>query len=151
MKLQTVVLVIAVLIILLAVIFVVTFLIVDKKSLKSQQIISPSPPLDSNGDSSILDSRLASFETNYQDGILIYRGVVQLPTPCHKLGEKTIVLESRPEQVRIDLRIVDPDPEVFCTQIIQPKEFSGEVRVSQEAIVSVYVNGEKAGSTKLRK
>jgi len=52
-------------------------------------------------------------------------------------------MESFPEQVRIDLTIIEPEPDVICAQVIQMQEFSGELKVSKDAIVSVYLNGEK--------
>lgn len=91
----------------------------------------------------IADSRLSGFETNYEQGVLKYKGVVQLPTPCHDLKHKVSIMESHPEIVRIDLTIIDPLPEMLCIQILQMKEFLGEVKVSKDAIVSVYLNDQK--------
>ena len=75
--------------------------------------------------------------------MLKYEGTVALPTPCHSLKQEVKVMESYPEQVRIDLTVENPSPEKFCAQQITQKEFSGEVKVSEKATVSVFLNGEK--------
>ena len=74
---------------------------------------------------------------------LSYDGAVMVPTPCHTVKDEVIVAESFPEQVRIDLKVVNPDPSKVCTQVVTNKEFSGMAKVSSEAQVSVYLDGEK--------
>ncbi|OGY26481.1 MAG: hypothetical protein A2Z11_02575 [Candidatus Woykebacteria bacterium RBG_16_43_9] len=91
----------------------------------------------------VVDSEKVSLKTNFKNGLLKYSGTVQLPTPCHKLKKDVIVAESFPEQVQISLEIVEPDPGRVCTQVITEKEFSGELEVSENASVSVSINGEK--------
>ena len=68
---------------------------------------------------------------------------VEVPTPCHEIRQETKIMESYPEQVRIDLSVVDPAPGIICVQQITQKEFSGEVKVSESATVSVNLDGEK--------
>ena len=81
------------------------------------------------------------LNTTYENGVLKYSGIVQLPTPCHKLKDETGVLQSFPEQVQIRLVVEPPKPGIDCAQVITEKEFSGEVKVSSKAVVSVYLNG----------
>ena len=82
-----------------------------------------------------------TLKTTYENGILKYSGTVQMPTPCYKLKDETGVLESFPEQVQIRISIVQTRD--ICAQVITPKEFSGEARVSEKATISVYLNGKK--------
>jgi len=84
------------------------------------------------------------LNTLWANGTLKYSGSVTFPTPCHTLVSSAKVLESHPEQVRIDL-IADADespPSTVCAQVITAKDFSGEVKVSKDATVSVYLDGE---------
>src|SRR3972149_10520681 len=83
------------------------------------------------------------FQKSYEDNLLKYQGTVTLPSPCHSLKQETKVMESFPEQVRLDLTIENPVPGSVCAQQITQKEFSGEAEVSESATVSVYLDGEK--------
>jgi len=83
------------------------------------------------------------FQKSYEDNLLKYQGTVEVPSPCHNLIPETKVMESYPEQVRIDLTITDPSPGIFCTQQITQKDFSGEHKVSEGVKVTVFLNGEK--------
>ena len=91
----------------------------------------------------VVSSKKISLKTSFKNGNLEYSGVVQLPTPCHKLDIQTTVAQSFPEQVQISLKIIDPDPEMLCASVIEEKEFSGQLQVSANASISVSLNGEK--------
>lgn len=84
-----------------------------------------------------------TLKTSFKNGKLEYSGSVQLPSPCHKLDIQTTIAESYPEQVHISLKIMDPDPETLCASVIVEKEFSGELKVSANASISVSLNGDK--------
>ena len=84
-----------------------------------------------------------TFEKNYENNLLKYAGTVEVPSPCHDIRQETKIMESFPEQVRIDLSIDNPTPGNVCAKQITLKEFSGEIKVSESATVSVYLNGEK--------
>lgn len=86
------------------------------------------------------------LKTKYEGGRLKYTGTVQTPTPCHTLKDETKVLESFPEQVQIRVLITYPSlsPNAgICAQVITDQEFSGEVTVSKEAVVFVYLDGKE--------
>ena len=104
----------------------------------SSSIINQTPK---NGWKTVIQTNQITVRTKYENGVLKYEGTVQMPTPCHNLKDETVVLESYPEQVQIRLTIQKPKPDVVCAQVITPKEFSGEVKVSERAVVSVYLNG----------
>ncbi|MDP2720707.1 MAG: hypothetical protein Q8O75_02080 [bacterium] len=93
--------------------------------------------------SSSASLKKVNLKTSYKNGVLTYSGFVQLPSPCHKLKEETLVIESFPEQVQVRLTIQDPDPTMMCAQVVTEKEFSGEVKVSEKATISVFINGKK--------
>lgn len=91
----------------------------------------------------VVNSKKVSLKTSFKNGKLEYSGTVQLPSPCHKLDIQTTIAESYPEQVYISLKIIDPDPNMLCASVIEEKEFSGELKVSANASVSVSLNGER--------
>lgn len=79
----------------------------------------------------------------YQDGVHIWEGSVSLPTPCHRLESPSVtVAESYPEQVRITL--VSRPPAGPCAQVITEKTFTANFKASQNASVSVTLDGKPA-------
>ena len=90
----------------------------------------------------IVSSNKVSLKTNFKNGLLNYSGSAQLPTPCHELDVQTTVAESYPEQVQVRLKIQDPKEGTNCAQVVTEKEFSGQLQVSKNASVSVYLNDE---------
>ena len=83
------------------------------------------------------------FQKSYEDNLLKYQGTVEVPSPCHDIRQETKIMESFPEQVRIDLSIENPTPDNVCAQRITQKDFSGEVKVSESASVLVFLDGKK--------
>jgi len=84
-----------------------------------------------------------TFQKSYEDNLLKYRGTAEVPSPCHNLKQETKVMESFPEQVRIDLTVENPTPGNVCSQQITQKEFSGEIKVSENAKLTVFLDGKK--------
>src|SRR3989338_3823822 len=84
-----------------------------------------------------------TFQKSFEDNLIKYKGSVEVPTPCHDIRQETKIMESYPEQVRIDLSMVDPVPGIICVQKIAQKDFYGELKVSESATVSVYLDGQK--------
>lgn len=77
---------------------------------------------------------------SFRDGTHTLFGSIDLPTPCYTLSTDVIVAESFPEQVTIDFK-AEVDPDIMCTQVISPSEFSVEVDVSEDATFSTRFNG----------
>ncbi len=102
---------------------------------------------DTDKSKTIVDTDQITVKTIYENGVLKYSGTVQLPTPCHEIKDETDVF--RPlsldgvEQVQIRITTEITDTSTICAQVITDKEFSGEVKVSEQAIVSVYLNDKK--------
>lgn len=84
-----------------------------------------------------------TFQKSYEDNLLKYQGKVEVPSPCHDLRQETKIMESFPEQIRLDLTVENPAPGNVCAQQITKKDFSGEIKVSESATVSVFLDGEK--------
>ena len=84
-----------------------------------------------------------TFEKNYENNLLKYAGTVEVPSPCHEIRQETKIMESFPEQIRLDLTVEKPAPGNVCAQQITLKNFSGELKVSENASVSVFLDGQK--------
>jgi len=79
------------------------------------------------------------IEHLFDDGVHTISGVVTLPTPCHELQENIRIAESFPEQVSIDLAIVDTGG--VCIQVIDDREFSIDVEVDEAASFTLSIDG----------
>ncbi len=100
------------------------------------------------GWSTVVDTEKITVQTKHESGTLHYEGTVQVPTACYKLKDETTVLESFPEQVQIRIsagqtKFSTPDAIGVCAQVITDLEFSGQVKVSKEATVTVFLDGEQ--------
>jgi hypothetical protein len=96
----------------------------------------------------VVDSEKITVQTKYENGQLRYKGTVQVPTACYKLKDETTVLESSPEQVQIRIsagqtKSDTPGSIGVCAQVITDLEFSGQVQVSKDAVVTVFLDGEQ--------
>lgn len=83
------------------------------------------------------------IKTTYANGTMKYFGTIQFPDACHDLLHEAIVIEPAPEQVQIKIITTLPRSANFCAQVITEKKFSGEVQVSEDATVTVFLNDEK--------
>lgn len=79
----------------------------------------------------------------YGDGAHTFVGEVDMPTPCDLLEVDAIVMESMPEQIRLEFRVIneDIDDEIACAQVITPQRFMVEVSASREASISASFMG----------
>lgn len=84
------------------------------------------------------DQNNLDISFTYDNGEYEYRGTVQTPTPCHSVETETIVRESFPEDVELRFTTIASDEN--CTQVIDTKDVSGEIRVSEIATVRVFMN-----------
>jgi len=110
--------------------------------IKENNVAATDQKSDKN-DQKLVDSQKVSLKTNFKNGLLTYSGSVQAPSPCHELEKEVAVAESFPEQVQISLQLKEPKPGTICAQVVTEKEFSGELKVSEQARISIYLNGKK--------
>ncbi len=78
------------------------------------------------------------IEFSYANGAYSYSATIQKPTPCHTVESDVIVRESLPEQV--DVRFVVKDSGEMCIQVIDEETVTGEILVSEAALIRVFVN-----------
>lgn len=77
----------------------------------------------------------------YEDGVHTYSGVFYTPTPCFQLRAESLVAESFPEQVTLQLNTKE-DVAKNCPMVIDRKAFSVTATASAEALLKgVTVNG----------
>jgi len=60
-----------------------------------------------------------------------------LPNPCYTVTFEPVVMESYPEQVRIETKIQEPSPDEVCTQVIQEVEEKGTFSASEDADITL--------------
>ena len=71
-----------------------------------------------------------------------FTGSVVLPTPCHTLEAESVVAESFPEQVTINLTTIAPEEGVVCTQVLERATFDIFVTASEGArLMRVVLDG----------
>ena len=76
----------------------------------------------------------------YEDGTHTFVGEIDMPTPCDLLEFGAVVMESFPEQIRLEFEVVNEDAEM-CAQVITPQRFMIEATASEEATVSAQFMG----------
>lgn len=77
----------------------------------------------------------------FSNGTHTLVGEMQLPTPCDLLNWNPLVMESMPEQVRIDFTVVNNTD--TCTQVVTPQKFFVEFTASEQAQMEATLNGRK--------
>jgi len=91
------------------------------------------------------DTALVQVEEEYvvahtfDDGVHTISGEITLPTPCHELNENVRIAESFPEQVFIDLSVIDTGG--ICIQVLDQRSFSIDVEVDERASFTFTIDG----------
>ncbi len=75
----------------------------------------------------------------YADGEHTVVGVLTMPTPCDVLDATAVVAESFPEQIMIDIGVVQTDE--LCAQVLTEQRFLVTASASEEATFSARFMG----------
>jgi hypothetical protein len=75
----------------------------------------------------------------YIDGVHTIAGVLEMPTPCDLVETDVVVMESMPEQVRIDFNVINTAE--TCAQMITEARFQVSATASEEAQISARFMG----------
>lgn len=75
----------------------------------------------------------------YIDGTHTLVGEINMPTPCDLLEAEATVMESMPEQIRIDFSVINNAD--MCAQVITPQRFKVSVEASPDATFSAVFMG----------
>lgn len=73
------------------------------------------------------------------DGTHTFVGEVVMPTPCDLLEVEAMVLESFPEQIRLNFSVINNSDS--CAQVMTPQRFSVTAQASKQATVSATLQG----------
>lgn len=65
------------------------------------------------------------------DGVHTIAGEIPMPTPCDLLEVDALVMESMPEQVRLDFAVINNAE--FCAQVVTPQRFMVSASASEAA------------------
>ncbi len=75
-----------------------------------------------------------SLEYDYLgDNLWSYTITGTLPNICYEVETEAIVMENDPDQVTVNSKIILPDPEIACAQVIQEVYKEGEFEASEGA------------------
>ena len=77
----------------------------------------------------------------YKDGTHTIAGEIIMPTPCDLLKADAVVKESAPEQVTIDLTIIN-NTQGVCVQMVTPQRFKVSFNGGADAKIDATLNGE---------
>lgn len=75
----------------------------------------------------------------YIDGVHTFVGELQFPTPCDLLQGDSAVMESYPEQIRLDFSVINNSD--LCAQVITVQRFKIDATASADATVSATFMG----------
>jgi hypothetical protein len=75
----------------------------------------------------------------YIDGVHTLVGEIVLPTPCDLLQVDALVMESYPEQVRLDFTVINTSE--MCAQVMTTQRFMTTATASAEAKISATFMG----------
>lgn len=103
-----------------------------------------------NSDNNIVDNKEEKKIRKEQEGFEFeaeymgesrwdYKIMGEKPTPCHEVKHDSVILESYPEQVTVNLSILSPEPDVICAQVEEDFEVAGLFQASKEAKVEFIV------------
>lgn len=73
------------------------------------------------------------------DGVHTFVGEIQMPTPCDLLEVDTVVMESYPEQIKLNFSVVNNSE--TCAQVLTAQRFKTSATASEAATVSATFMG----------
>lgn len=96
--------------------------------------------VNNNGSAKVINQEDFKLEYTYKgNNSWDYLLTGNMPTPCYTVEVNGLVRESYPEQVVISAKLVAPDGDVMCAQVITPFEKNGNVSASEGATFELTV------------
>ena len=87
--------------------------------------------------------RTLDIKHQYQDGIHIFVGNLELPTSCHSFN--VFIEEGEVEEKNLIIETVAPEKEEFCAQAISNKTYRAVYEGDEDLVFRAFVNGEEFG------
>lgn len=75
----------------------------------------------------------------FKDGVHTFVGEIELPTPCDLLEVDSTVMESYPEQIRLNFNVINNSE--TCAQVITVQRFMVTAKASADASVTAVFMG----------
>lgn len=111
--------------------------------LKNQELAEPAPPDEVTQEEEVAEPLygIERIEATrfYIDGVHTLVGEIDMPTPCDLLETNAVVMESFPEQVRVEFTVINTAD--MCAQVITPQRFMVSAEASEMAAFGATLNG----------
>lgn len=113
-------------------------------SFKNEEIQNTNPEenIEPNEQAEVPTPKRIDAKHFYIDSKHTFVGEMVMPTPCDLLDVSAVVMESYPEQVRLDFKVVNTSEN--CAQVLTNQRFSVEAIASEEAKITATFNDEPA-------
>lgn len=134
MSQKSIVLIVALFTLIVAGMFVYAYL--KKAELTSEPLPDPEPTQETQPYPDITRIDATHY---FIDGTHTLVGEINMPTPCDLLETEAVVMESFPEQVRVDFTVVNSAD--MCAQVITPQRFKVSADASADATFSAQFMG----------
>ncbi len=106
--------------------------------LKKQEIAAPTP-IQVVEDISAVGITRIDAKHFYEEGTHTFVGELDMPTPCDLLEVGAVVMESMPEQVRLDFTVINNAD--TCIQVVTAQRFQVEAKASADAKIAATFMG----------
>lgn len=80
----------------------------------------------------------------YADGTHEYRGVISLPTPCHRLA---VIARANADRSAVFIDLASKEEDAPCIQVIEDRQFYVLITAKEDAALAVALNGAPVAAT----
>ena len=81
------------------------------------------------------------FEADYSDNVLVLKGAIEKPSPCHSVSFNYGLVERKPSVLIMEFRVLEPSEDEVCAQVISYEPFEYEVELAGFKGVEVMTRG----------
>lgn len=109
--------------------------------LKRQEVVAPAPTVTVEEPVSVPYADITRIDAKHYfiEGLHTFVGEVPFPTPCDLLEADSTVMESYPEQIRLDFTVINNAE--ACAQVVTAQRFVVTARASEAATVTATFMG----------
>jgi hypothetical protein len=109
--------------------------------LKRSEMAIEQPLVQNNETEEVLYPEITRIDAKHYfvDGLHTFVGEIIMPTPCDLVEAESVVMESSPEQVRLDFSVINNSE--MCAQVVTAQRFKVEASASAEAVMTANFMG----------
>lgn len=109
--------------------------------LKKQEVSAPAPVASSTPTAVVPYADITRIDAKHYfiDGVHTFVGEIPFPTPCDLLESKALVMESYPEQIRLDFTVINNAE--MCAQVVTAQRFLVTATASEQATTTATFMG----------